>query len=111
MPSIARGNTLLLETGINTMSSTTPMRKSRRMKTQPSSETHRYSAFKSATATADPQTTPSSARLPGAKQDLPISGSRMPEQSVNLALSHAFKQRAEELLVPLEGVRRIGGNA
>src|SRR6267378_4534680 len=46
------------------MSSTTPMRKSSRINTQPTSETHRYRAFSSASATADPQKAPSSARPP-----------------------------------------------
>ncbi len=41
IPSISCGNTALLENGINRMSSTTPMRKSSRIDTQQTTETHR----------------------------------------------------------------------
>src|SRR6266568_7412256 len=61
IPSIACGNTSLLEIGINRMSSTTPRRKSSRMNAQPISATHRYSAFSPATAMTDPQRAPRSA--------------------------------------------------
>src|SRR3954465_4766261 len=60
-PSIAWGNIQLREIGINTMSSATPMRKSRRMNAHPISETHKNSAFTPATATTPPQTAPTSA--------------------------------------------------
>ena len=58
MPNIACGNTWLAEIGISTMSSTTPTRKSMRMKTQASSAKPRMTAFSSATATADPSNAP-----------------------------------------------------
>ena len=61
MPSIACGKKRLLEIGISRMSSTTPMRKSSRMNAQPTSAAHRYRAFSPASATTNPQKTPSNA--------------------------------------------------
>jgi hypothetical protein len=57
----------LRDIGSRTMSSTTPMRKSKRMKRQPMSARPRYIAFRSANATANPQKAASSA--------MPVTGS------------------------------------
>src|SRR5688572_13660161 len=77
------------------MSSTTPMRKSRRINTQPSSETHRNTATQPATPIADPQKAPSSARPASAqilepirRQDRSSSGGRAFREAAAMAFGN-----------------------